>query len=104
MGITILDSKQVKEMIDKNEFELVIDIRNNENYLNGHLQSAINIPMNEITDNLAFLEKYKNKKILLYCGIGSQSKTTCKVLSLNGFEKLYSLHKGIKSYKYSLEK
>ena len=44
------------------------------------------------------------KKILLYCGIGSQSKATCKVLSINGFNKLYSLFGGIKGYKYELEK
>ncbi|WP_195937747.1 rhodanese-like domain-containing protein [Romboutsia sp. 1001713B170131_170501_G6] len=104
MSIYILDSERIKSMIDNNEFDLIIDIRNEEYYLNGHLPKAINIPMNEINDKIDFLADYKDKKILLYCGIGSQSKAACKVLSINGFNKLYSLFGGIKDYKYELEK
>lgn len=103
MNITSLNSNKVKLMIEENQFDLIIDLRTEENYDKGHLQGAINIPINQIPDKMDFLSYYKNKKILLYCGIGSQSKSACKVLALNGFEYLYSLYKGIKDYKYSLE-
>lgn len=103
MKITILEAIKTKYMIDNNKFDLIIDLRNKENYLNGHLPGAINIPINEITDNMDFLESYKNKSIMLYCGIGSQSKSVCKVLALNGFQELYSLFRGIKEYKYELQ-
>lgn len=103
MKIMSLEAKKVKNMIDENQFDLIIDLRNEENYLNGHLPGSINILINEIPDNIEFLEGYKNKKILLYCGIGSQSKSACKVLALNGFSDLCSLSRGIKEYPYNLE-
>ena len=102
MGIYIINSKKVKEMLQKEEFELIIDLREKEHYDKGHLKNAINIPINHITDNLDYLNEYKNAKILLYCGIGSQSKSTAKVLVLNGYEQVYSLANGIKSYNYEL--
>ena len=90
-------------MIDNSQFDLIIDLRTRENYLNGHLPGAINIPINELTDKVDFLNQYKNKDIILYCAVGSQSRSVCKVLALNGFNKLYSLSRGIKDYKYELE-
>lgn len=103
MKIIILEANKVKEMIDNSQFDLIIDLRTQENYFKGHLPGAINIPINEIPDKIDFLNKYQKKSIILYCGIGSQSKSVCKVLALNGFEKLYSLSRGIKEYKYELE-
>lgn len=102
LNISTIDSKKVNEMIEKNQFGLVIDLREKEHYEKGHLKNAINIPINCITDNMDFLEKYKDNKILLYCGIGSQSKSVAKVLAINGYEEIYSLANGIKNYKYEL--
>ncbi|MGL5313443.1 MAG: rhodanese-like domain-containing protein [Peptostreptococcaceae bacterium] len=102
MGIASLKACKVKEMIEKNQFDLIIDLRQSEYYEAGHLPNAINIPLNCIPDNLKFLEEYKNKAIILYCGIGTQSRNAAKVLALNGFEKVYSLSNGLKDYKYDL--
>lgn len=102
MSVTILKANKVKQMIENNEFDLIIDLRNKENYLAGHIPDAINIPINEIPDCMDFLNQYKEKSILMYCGIGIQSKSAAKVLALNEFKKLYSLSNGIKEYKYQL--
>lgn len=103
MDLIMLKAIQVKEMIEKNQFDLIIDLRDNENYHKGHLPGAINIPINEIPDKLNFLDLYKKKSIILYCGIGSKSVSVGKVLIINGFEKIYSLSNGIKGYKYELK-
>ena len=103
MEIKVLEASKVKYMVDNNQFDLIIDLRNEENYSKGHIPGAINIPINEITDNMDFLEPYKNKSVMLYCGIGSQSKSVCKVLALSGFKQLYSLFRGLKEYKYELQ-
>lgn len=103
MTVISIKVKKVKEMIDNNQIDLIIDLRTNENYRKYHLPGAINIPINEIPDNLEYLSGYKDKYILLYCGIGSQSISAGKVLILNGFNKIYSLYNGIKEYKFDLE-
>lgn len=103
MTVISIKSKEVKEMIDNNRIDLIIDLRSNENYEKGHLPGAINIPINEIPDNLEYLSRYKDCCILLYCGIGSQSISVGNVLILNGFNKIYSLSNGIKEYKFYFE-
>lgn len=103
MDLIMLKSIQVKEMIESNQFDLIIDLRDNESYSKGHLPGAINIPINEIPDKLKFLDLYKKKSIVLYCGIGSKSVSAGKVLIINGFEKVYNLSNGLKGYKYELK-
>lgn len=104
MRIEVLKDIEVRNMISRNEIDLILDIRNNEYYIKGHLPGAINIPMNEIPDYMEFINNFKNKTILIYCGIGKQSINAGNVLILNGFNKIYSLDNGIKGYKFALEK
>lgn len=103
MTVISLKANKLKEMIDNNKIDLIIDVRSNENYLKGHIPNSINIPINEIPDKLKLLEGYKEKHIVLYCGIGSQSISAGKVLLLNGYKNIYSLSNGIKNYKFELE-
>lgn len=103
MNIITLSYKEVKTMIDNDEFDLIIDLRNEDKYNEYHIKNSINIEMNYITDKMEFLNDYKNKKILLYCSIGSKSKSLAKVLVVNGFENLYTLFGGIKEYKLRIK-
>ncbi|RDY23995.1 rhodanese-like domain-containing protein [Romboutsia maritimum] len=104
MTVIKIKSSKLKEMIENKKIDLIIDLRSVENYSKEHIPGAINIPINEIPDKLEFLEKYKDKNIVLYCGIGSQSLSAGKVLLLNGFKNIYSLSNGIKDYKFELDK
>lgn len=104
MTVIKIKSSKLKEMIENKKIDLIIDLRSVENYSKEHIPGAINIPINQIPDKLEFLEKYKDKNIVLYCGIGSQSLSAGKVLLLNGFKNIYSLSNGIKDYKFELDK
>lgn len=102
MGVISIKAYEVKEMIDKNNYDLIIDLREKECYELGHLPNAVNIPLNQIPDKMEFLEEYKTRTIILYCGVGSKSRNAAKVLVLNGFERVFSLSNGIRDYKYGL--
>lgn len=102
MAVILLKADKVKYMIDNNEFDLILDLRDKEDYLVGHLPNAVNIPINEIPDNMCYLNEYMNKNILIYCGVGHHSKIAGKILTLNGFKKIYDLSNGIEEYKYDL--
>ena len=99
MSIVSINSKKAKLMIEKDEFDLIIDLRTKELYENYNIKGSINIPFNEIGDKMNFLKEYKNKKILLYCEVGKTSKSASKVLAINGFSKIYNLSQGLKGYK-----
>lgn len=104
MIVNILNSKKISEMVKNKEFKLIIDLRQEDSYLAGHLPNAINIPTNEMNDNLGYIRSITNEDILLYCANGNQSITVGKILILNGFNNIYSLANGIKYYKYGLYK
>lgn len=50
---------------------IIVDVRTKEEYDSSHIKDAINIPYDEIDENI---ELDKNKKILVYCQSGNRSK------------------------------
>lgn len=76
--ISINDLFKIKDNVN------IIDIRGIENYNNGHIDNAINIPYNELLINP---EKYivKNKAYYIYCQRGAKSVKLCQVLRSKGY-------------------
>lgn len=65
------------------EYQLV-DVRTAMEYSNGHLEGAINIPVDELRDRLGELNK--NKTIIEYCQVGLRGYIADSILSQNGFK------------------
>lgn len=89
------DIKEVSfDDININEYFL-IDVRSKKEYLEGHLNGAINIPLFNIRKNIDKVNT--NKKILVYCQTGSRSKRALKILEELGFSEVYNLKGGIEN-------
>ncbi|MGL6107790.1 rhodanese-like domain-containing protein [Romboutsia sp.] len=93
-----IDNKKLDEMINNNEETLLLDIREVEEFNEGFIPKAINIPINKLLFNIDDIEEYKGKNIVVYCRSGHRSITACNLLSMEGFENLYNLEKGILGY------
>lgn len=102
MSVNIINAKQTKNMIENGRFALIIDLREYDEYIRGHLQGAINIPTNEILYRINEISSYSRNPVLLYCEHGLKSVSAGKALILNGFRSVYSLDKGIEKYRYPL--
>lgn len=61
----------------------------------GRLKNAINIPENEIKNNLAKLNEYKNKTILICDNYGKQTNVAATYLVKKGFKKVYGMLGGL---------
>lgn len=61
----------------------------------GRFKNAINIPITELHERLAELEKFKGKEILVYCSISARSPIASKLLADNGFAKIRNLMGGL---------
>lgn len=95
-----------KDNNDKEFFELiksdkvkVLDVRTNSEFVDGHIENAINIDISDST----FLDKCKsafskNDIIAVYCYAGSRSRRASDILSKNGF-KVVNLKNGIVEWK-----
>jgi rhodanese-related sulfurtransferase len=73
----------------KNEVKpLLIDVRTEKEYADGHVPGAINIPHKELESRLAELSGAKQSQVVLYCRSGTRAGFAKKVLEKNGFTQL----------------
>jgi CoA-disulfide reductase len=67
-----------------NEKAVLIDVRTEMEYENGHIEGSIHIPVDELRDRLQ--EIPKDKKALVYCQVGLRGYIASRILEQKGFE------------------
>ena len=72
---------------------VILDVRTQAEYDEGHIENAILIPNTELPDRLDELNE--GDEILVYCRTGNRSLGSMEVLQDAGFSKLYHLSDGI---------
>ena len=95
----------IKKIVeDKKEKEnyLIIDVRDAEEYAKGHINFAINMPLDTLKDHLSEIEDWKDKNVILYCNSGKMSGEAADILVSNGFTKVFN-GEGVKKYSYDLK-
>lgn len=75
-------SLDYKKLMQENEY-VIIDVRTKEEYDLGHLKDAINIPYDEINENV---DLDKGKLIFVYCKSGNRSRKAYENLIELGYE------------------
>jgi rhodanese-related sulfurtransferase len=79
------------ERIKEGADQLILDVRSEKEYQNGHIAGAVHIPFDEIKDRLAEVEPFKSKDIIVYCQSGRRAGMAAKTLKEAGFTRLYHL-------------
>jgi len=74
---------------------ILIDVRSNQEYREGHLQGAINIPEFEINKEIQRKIPKKNQLIILYCQYGGRSRNAMKIMNKMGYTNIYNLYGGL---------
>lgn len=75
---------------------ILLDVRTESEYSKGTIEGFINIPLDELRDNLDKLDK--KKKIYISCQIGLRGYIACRILSGKGYD-CYNLSGGYRLYK-----
>jgi len=73
----------IEDLPNLPEDALLIDVRTRGEYNMGHIEGAINIPLDEIRENLNSIDK--NKKIFVYCRIAQRAYIAERILTQAGF-------------------
>lgn len=86
-----------KKMIEmmKNSNIYLIDVRSSQEFDEGHLNGAINIPIYNIEKDIEKIIKNKKEIIIIYCSSGYRSKKAKEILEKLGFENVYNLKDGL---------
>ena len=68
------------------EILTLIDVRTKREYSMGHIETAINIPIDELRENINKLDKKSN--IIVYCATSYRSYLAYRILANKGFENI----------------
>ncbi|MDR2956255.1 MAG: FAD-dependent oxidoreductase [Prevotella sp.] len=88
------------DKLDKNKV-FIIDARTKGEYEFGHIDGSVNIPVDELRSRLT--EIPKDKKIITYCAVGLRGYTASRILMQQGFNNVYNLSGGYKTYSCATE-
>lgn len=82
-----------------NESAVVIDVRNRDNYKQGHIVKALHVNLSEIKENkIQRLGKYKEQPVIAVCDMGMQAEQAATMMAKQGFTQLYSLKGGMNEW------
>ncbi|HEY5562139.1 MAG TPA: DsrE/DsrF/DrsH-like family protein [Clostridiaceae bacterium] len=76
------------------ENAILLDVRTDIEFNNGHIEGAINIPVDSLRERIGELDK--NKEILEYCQVGLRGYVAARIMQQKGF-KVKNLTGGYKS-------
>ena len=98
--VEMISVKEVKDLVDNLDEEenvVIIDVRTVEEYKEGHIDGAINLPLDIISN----IDVSKDKKIIVYCRSGRRSNLAAIELIGLGYENVYDMG-GINDWPYDL--
>ena len=70
---------------------LVIDVRSPEEFRDGHVPNAVNIPLGELRESLPRRVQDKNQVMLLHCLSGGRSGIAKQQLKSMGYKNVFNL-------------
>lgn len=86
----------IDEFMSKNNDRIIIlDVRSEREYLEGHIRNAINIPFDRVLKEEININN--DKIVLVYCSRGGRSMKVAKLLSYKGF-RVVNVIGGLKEY------
>lgn len=88
----IIQWYDIQELDQENT--LLLDTRTREEYSMGAIPGSINIPVDELRENLDKITGYKDKDVVVYCRSGQRSYIATRILMQNGFNKVRNLSGG----------
>lgn len=78
-----VDAKELKKIISAPDFKksdaAVLDVREHDEYGEGHIEGAVHIPLGELEKRFAELKKFR--KLFVICYSGARSSSACRILS-----------------------
>jgi NADPH-dependent 2,4-dienoyl-CoA reductase/sulfur reductase-like enzyme/rhodanese-related sulfurtransferase len=80
----------------------ILDVRTRSEFSLGSIPGSVNIPIDELRENIQKLPG--NRPIIITCAAGLRGYLASRILSQNGFNDLYNLSGGFKTYERATEK
>ena len=106
MSVKNINPEQAKGILDGDSNALYIDVRTEQEYMNGHVPNSINIPVvwpdpstRQMKPNPYFVKVVsahfgKDKRIIVGCQAGGRSQVAAELLAQEGFQDVSNMQGG----------
>ena len=98
-----ITAEEAKQIMDSEEGYIILDVRTQEEYDQGHIPGAIMISHEEIAEKAEGVLTDKNQLILVYCRSGRRSKIAAEALVELGYTNIKEFG-GIIDWHYEVTK
>lgn len=98
-----LDPEEAASMIEEGQLK-VIDVRQPYEYLTGHIEQAILLPIEGLysfAQSLAAQNLDKELPVIFVCAVGQRSAAAAEVAAIAGFSSIYNLAGGMGNWAYA---
>jgi hydroxyacylglutathione hydrolase len=95
-SIKSVNANELADALNKGETK-IIDVRKESEYISEHIDGATNLPLDNLNDSMAALDK--DKTYYVHCAGGYRSMIFNSVLKARGFDKLIDINGGFKAIK-----
>jgi phage shock protein E len=86
-----LSMQEAKQELAKDGSIILLDVRDTDEYREGHIQGSINIPLHILPAVLPQKLTDKNARIFVYCLSGARSAQASRWLRQNGYENVVNI-------------
>lgn len=98
-----ISAVQAKNMMDTNSEIKILDVRTKDEYLEGHIEHAILLPVADVELEAEHVLKDKDETLLVYCRSGMKSRIASQQLAELGYTNVYEFG-GIMNWPYGVRK
>ena len=78
---------------------LMVDVRSANQFKDGHINGAKNVPGDQIAAGAPALERFKDKTVIVCCESGVTSGAAARKLAALGFKQVYNLRGGLGAWR-----
>jgi len=96
----MIDIVDLKRRLDAGEDVLVLDVRTVEDFVGeqGHIATAIHIPVEELGNRLAEISDYQERPVIAICRTDRKSAKAAQILVQNGFADVHVARMGMTAW------
>jgi sulfur-carrier protein adenylyltransferase/sulfurtransferase len=97
--ITEISAQELKRRLDAGEKPTLVDVRERDEFIQGHLPGATFIPRGHLELQIEQHQPDRNKPVVLYCAAGNRSALAARNLQEMGYTNVVSLIGGFTGWK-----
>ena len=95
--LPVLSVQQLKEMLDAGDDLLILDVRDQQEWQEGHIPGSMHIYVGYVEEKLG--EIPRDKPIVVTCSIGHRSGLAASILQRAGYQRVFNLLGGITAWR-----